>query len=79
MLEQFIEWLINNWNDVTIGILLVVIIYGGSRPEPWWVFGREFNDERSDKEEWKQLALDSTGLATKATDVADAAVKKAEE
>ena len=76
-MDAFIEWLIENWNDVTIGILLVIIIYGGSRNDPWWVFGREFNDEKRDKEEWKQLALASTGLADRATEVADAAVKKA--
>lgn len=71
MLEQLVAWLIEHWNDLTIGILLVVIIYGGSREDPWWVFGREFKKEREEKSEYKQMAFDFAGIADKSLNVAE--------
>lgn len=71
MLEQFIQWLIANWDSLTVGILLVVILFGGSRKEPWWVFGREYQEERKEKEEYKQIAFGFSGIAAKALDVAE--------
>lgn len=71
MLETIVEWLVLNWDSLTVGILLVVIIYGGSRPNPWWVFGREYQEERSEKLQYKDIAFDLSGIASKALDVAE--------
>ena len=73
-----------DWLDVVIGpsgalALLLVILWAGARGT--WVFGRELKhlddryekallDLRTDRDEWKQIALHGTALASKAVDVA---------
>ena len=51
--------------------LLFVILYGGFKKDPWWVFGWTYREllERTGaiqktSEEWKGLALSSTNLAS---------------
>lgn len=74
--EDVFLWLIENWDKIGVGILLITILYGGSRPDPdqWWVFGREFQDERRDKLEWKHIAIKGTGLAERGTTIAEKAI-----
>lgn len=76
MLDQLVTWLIENWDSITVGILLVIILYGGSRKDPWWVFGREFKDLTKDRDEWKDLALAGTGIAQSAVGTAEKAVER---
>lgn len=71
MADEIIFWLANNWEKIGIGLLLIIILYGGSRPEPWWVFGREFREERAEKNEYKSYAFEAAGIASKALDVAE--------
>lgn len=70
-MDAFFEWVLKNWNDITIALLLFLILVGGSRPDPWWVFGWLFKERTKERNEWKKLALSGTGLAKKATDIAE--------
>lgn len=55
--------------------LLVVILYGGLRKNPWWVPGwlyrdsmRAFGEMRDEKDAWRQTALKSSEITTQAFD-----------
>jgi len=73
------------WVDLINGpggalVLLIMVLVSGAKGA--WVFGRELKhlddryerallDLRSDRDEWKEIALHGTQLASKAVDVAE--------
>lgn len=36
--------------------LLIVILYGGWKASPWWVFGREFRAMAQERDHWREIA-----------------------
>lgn len=56
-----------------IGLLLFFII-GGQRG--WWIFGREYDAVREERDTWKQIALDNLGLQSKTVDVLEKAATR---
>jgi hypothetical protein len=49
-----------------IAWLLLVILYTGARR--WWVFGWMYEEKAKECEDWKQIALQGTHIAVRATD-----------
>lgn len=66
----------STWQAILDGVqqlgvlgLLVAALLGAYRR--WYVFRPEFDDERADKLEWKAIALEALGAASKAVDVVE--------
>lgn len=36
--------------------LLLLILYGGWKAQPWWVFGREFRAMVQERDHWRDVA-----------------------
>lgn len=53
------------------GLLLALVIALVGAMKRWYVFRPEFDDERADKDEWKQLYLEAVALAGHATATAE--------
>lgn len=49
-------------------VFAILVLYGGWRK--WWVFGWQYREAISEKEEWKRAALEGTRVASKAVDLA---------
>ena len=47
-----------------LALAVVVLIIGGTRG--WYVFGREYEEMKQDRDDWKALALRGTSLAERA-------------
>lgn len=54
-----------------VGMLLTAIVTGA---KGLWVFGREFEQMRKDRDEWRTMALQALDLGKTATKVAEAKV-----
>lgn len=70
-MDALFEWILKNWNEITLAILLIVLLYGGSRPEPWWVFGWLFKERTIERNEWKKVALRGIGQTHRAVSAAE--------
>ena len=73
-MDAALEWVLSHWNDITVAALLFVILVGGSKKAPWWVFGWLYQERVKEANEWKKLALRGTGLAKKAVKIAETKV-----
>lgn len=63
----------NNVLDTILGpsgalVFAILVLYGGWRK--WWVFGWQYRDAISERDEWKKAALDGTRVAKRAFDLA---------
>lgn len=63
MLVQLIERLAT----MPMAVLLLLVIVGGYRE--WWVYGTTHRALRADRDEWRRIAMESTGLVRVATRV----------
>jgi hypothetical protein len=77
--DAFLQWVLEHWNEITVAFLLFIILIGGSRKHPWWVFGWLFAERTEERDEWKRAALKGTNLAKKAMDVAEKKVSRHED
>lgn len=51
---------------------LVLVLVGGWKQNPWWVFGREFRRVEEERDHWRDLAWKGVSVTEKAVDaVAD--------
>lgn len=46
-------------------VLLLLIIFAGFKE--WWVWGTTYRAALADRDEWKRIAMESTGLVRVAT------------
>ena len=46
-------------------VLLLLIIFAGAKE--WWVWGTTYRAALADRDEWKRIAMESTGLVRVAT------------
>lgn len=60
--------------DGGLPFLLAFIIFAGYKG--WWVWGRQLQDVEHERDEWKALALKTTGLGEKALDVAQTTARR---
>lgn len=75
-MDDLFIWVLENWDRITVALLLVVLLYGGSRPkDPWWVFGWLFRERTRERDEWKKLALKGTSLAKRSVQVAEEVIE----
>ena len=74
-MDAALKWLLDNWDQVTVALLLVILLFGGSRKDPWWVFGWLFRERTLERNEWKKAALKGTSLAKRSVKVAEEAVE----
>ena len=58
--------LVQKLSGVSLATLLALILYGSYRQ--WWVWARERDEFRVDRDRWQALALENLGLAKKAVD-----------
>jgi hypothetical protein len=70
-MDAFLQWVLEHWNEITVAFLLFIILVGGSKKQPWWVFGWLFIERTRERDEWKRLALQGTHLAKKAVRIAE--------
>lgn len=57
-------------------VLLVVILYGGFKQEPWWVFGWQYRAVVEEKEEWKEVAKKAAHIGESAAVVGEHLVQR---
>lgn len=57
--ESIIAWA-ERLASTPLAVLLMVILVLGYRE--WWVFGHIYRAMRKDRDEWRRIALESTGL-----------------
>lgn len=74
-MDAAFEWILANWDQITVALLLVILLYGGSRKDPWWVFGWMFKERTLERNEWKKAALKGTLLAKRSVEVAEEVVE----
>lgn len=53
-------------NSGGVVALLVVMLYGGWKAAPWWVFGREFRAMTDERDRWREVAMRGMTTAEKA-------------
>lgn len=53
-------------NSGGVVALLVLILYGGWKAAPWWVFGREFRAMAEERDRWRDLAMRGMSATEKA-------------
>lgn len=49
---------------------LVLVLVGGWKQNPWWVFGREFRRVEEERDHWRDLAWKGVSVTEKAVDAA---------
>lgn len=54
--------------------LLALVIFAGYKE--WWVWGWQHRELKLERDEWKTLALKTTGLGEKALDVAQTTTRR---
>lgn len=57
--------LIERLASAPTAVLLLVIIFAGYRE--WWVWGTTYRAALADRDEWKRIAMEATGLVRVAT------------
>lgn len=45
---------------------LVLVLFGGWKSQPWWVFGREFRAMVQERDQWRTTAERLMGIGEKA-------------
>jgi hypothetical protein len=51
---------------------LILVLFGGWKRDPWWVFGREFRRVEEERDRWRDVAWKGVNVTEKAVDaVAD--------
>jgi hypothetical protein len=43
-------------NSGGVVALLALILYGGWKASPWWVFGREYRTLLAERDHWREIA-----------------------
>lgn len=67
---EFISYL----NSAGVVGVLAIIILGGWRG--WYVWAREFNEMREDRDWWRSTALDGLGAAERSLDLHEQAQRR---
>lgn len=62
-------------SGASLGLILLLIIYGGYKR--YWVWGYQLEEMRSDRDEWKNMALRGTNLTERAANLTERAVSLA--
>lgn len=47
---------------------LILVLFGGWKSNPWWVFGREFRRIEQERDHWRDLAWKGVNVTEKAVD-----------
>lgn len=59
-------------NSGGVVALLVIMLYGGWKAAPWWVFGREFRAMVEERDRWREIATRGITTAEKAVTTIEA-------
>jgi hypothetical protein len=49
---------------------LILVLFGGWKANPWWVFGREFRRVEQERDHWRDIAWKGVNVTEKAVDAA---------
>lgn len=55
---------------------LVLVLFGGWKAQPWWVFGREFRAMEHERDQWRATAERLMGIGEKAVHTIEATTEK---
>lgn len=78
MSVEVVASLLDVAKNLSVVGLLIVIIWSGAKPDPWWVFGSHYRDKEQECADWKDLALKNLGIAEQAAQSAHSAVDLAD-